>query len=77
MKRGQRQLLSVCEKRYRTEGLDIGMMIEALGTDKIGIFRDGQGEKVVLLRDKTWAAKWMEHYKVLNLHHRQKGSLEK
>ncbi|HII00916.1 TPA: hypothetical protein HA351_04445 [Methanosarcinaceae archaeon] len=73
-KRGAIRKLSECMRKWESEGLDIEDIVSSLGPETIAIYRS-RGEKVVFLKNKVWADRWMIFHDLEVPHHKHKKRL--
>lgn len=67
--------LKKCEVYCQHVGLDIDRFVKDMGPERISLRRNRNGEKVVLVEDKTWASKWARKSRCDRAHHRHTKKL--
>ncbi|AKB25559.1 hypothetical protein MSMTP_2090 [Methanosarcina sp. MTP4] len=73
-KRGAIRKLSECMRKWESEGLDIEYTVNSLSPEIIAIYRS-RGEKVVFLKNKVWADRWMIFHDLEVPHHKHKKKI--
>ncbi len=76
-KRGGMRRIQDCQRKCRENGFEAREFIDAMGQERICLYRARGGEKVIKLEDLVWADQWMTYYDLEVPHHRHWIRLKK
>ncbi len=76
-KRGGMRKIQDCQRKCRENGFEARDFIDAMGQERICLYRASGGDKVIKLENLVWADQWMTYYDLEVPHHRHWTRLKK